>query len=156
MQLDIRIATVADLSTLNNLYAEMDGESELPPETVETLFEQIRAIPDYRIYIAESEGEVVGTFSLLTVPTFMHRGFHKFAVLDAVTVTPYSRGRGFGREMMKEAIALAAAAGCYKVTLSSNLKRDRAHGFYRSLGFEQHGWSFSLKTVPERPDLTVT
>ncbi|MGC9524792.1 MAG: GNAT family N-acetyltransferase [Limnospira sp.] len=156
MKLDIRIAISADLPTLNDLYAQMDGESELPPETVETLFGQIRDIPDYRIYIAESEGEAVGTFSLLIAPTFMHRGFHKFAVLDAVTVTPDFRGRGIGREMMKEAIALAAAAGCYKVTLSSNVKRDRAHAFYRSLGFEQHGWSFSLKTVPEQPDLTVT
>jgi len=156
MKLEIRVATRDDLSTLNDLYAEMDGEPELPAETVETLFEQIRAIPDYRIYIAAWEGEAVGTFSLLTVPTFMHRGFHKFAVLDAVTVTPSCRGRGIGREMMKEAIALAAEAGCYKVTLSSNVKRDRAHGFYRSLGFDQHGWSFSLKTASERRDLRAT
>jgi hypothetical protein len=51
--------------------------------------------------------------------------------------------------MMKQAIALSAEAGCYKVMLSSNLKRDRAHEFYRSLGFEQHGWSFKCILQPD-------
>jgi len=31
--------------------------------------------------------------------------------------------------MVKEALKISAAAGCYKATLSSNLKRDRAHAF---------------------------
>ena len=33
-------------------------------------------------------------------------------------------------------------AGCYKLALSSNLKRADAHRFYDSLGFERHGFSF--------------
>jgi len=49
--------------------------------------------------------------------------------------------------MVKEAPKLVLQRGCYKATLSSNLKRDRAHAFYQSLGFI--GWSFSLKLVPE-------
>ena len=34
------------------------------------------------------------------------------------------------------------AAGCYKLTLSSNIARQGAHAFYDSLGFERHGYSF--------------
>jgi len=34
------------------------------------------------------------------------------------------------------------SAGCYKLALSSNLKRAGAHRFYDSLGFERHGFSF--------------
>ncbi len=33
-------------------------------------------------------------------------------------------------------------AGCYKMSLSSNLKRAQAHAFYESIGFEKHGYSF--------------
>ncbi|MDY7021555.1 MAG: hypothetical protein SWJ54_09355 [Cyanobacteriota bacterium] len=69
--------------------------------------------------------------------------------------------------MIRAALKLSAEAGCYKVTLSSNLHRDHAHKFYESLGFQQHGaegsirqaldfkssepdgWSFSLKVIPE-------
>jgi hypothetical protein len=36
----------------------------------------------------------------------------------------------------------AAAAGCYKLALSSNERREAAHAFYDSLGFQRHGFSF--------------
>jgi GNAT superfamily N-acetyltransferase len=67
----------------------------------------------------------------------------------AVVVKANCRSQGIGKTMVKEALKISAAAGCYKATLSSNLKRDHAHAFYQSLGFQQHGWSFSLKLVPE-------
>jgi ribosomal protein S18 acetylase RimI-like enzyme len=75
----------------------------------------------------------------------MHRGYHQYAVLDAVSVSAAYRNQGIGKQMMQAALKLSQAAGCYKVTLSSNLKRNRAHHFYQSLGFRQHGWSFSLQ-----------
>ena len=66
------------------------------------------------------------------------------AVIEDVPVDPALQGRGIGREMMQFALELAAANGCYKATLSSNLKRGRAHSFYESLGFERHGYSFRI------------
>jgi predicted GNAT family acetyltransferase len=36
-------------------------------------------------------------------------------------------------------------AGCYKMALSSNVKRAAAHAFYESLGFERHGYSFVIR-----------
>jgi hypothetical protein len=46
--------------------------------------------------------------------------------------------------MMEHARALCRAAGCYKMALSSNLTRERAHAFYDSLGFARHGYSFQV------------
>ena len=48
--------------------------------------------------------------------------------------------------MMEFAMEFARQQGCYKLTLSSNLARGDAHAFYRSLGFEQHGLSFQVRT----------
>ncbi|MBW4675647.1 MAG: GNAT family N-acetyltransferase [Desmonostoc geniculatum HA4340-LM1] len=143
MSLDIRVASRDDLPLLVQLYAQMDGESPLLMNSAEEIWNAIAEVPNYHIYLAFQNQEPVGTFSLLFVPTMMHRGYHKFAVLDAVTVIPTVRGQGIGTQMMKAALKLSAEAGCYKVTLSSNLKRDRAHQFYQALGFEQHGWSFT-------------
>jgi GNAT superfamily N-acetyltransferase len=145
---DIRIANREDLPILIQLYAEMDGETPLPSDRAEKVFDEISQIPNYHIYLVFQHQQPVGTFTLLYVPTMMHRGYHKFAVLDSVTVIPQVRGQGIGRQMVKAAMQMSAEAGCYKLMLSSNIRRDRAHKFYQELGFEQHGWSFKcvLKT----------
>ena len=46
--------------------------------------------------------------------------------------------------MMRFALDRCRAKGCYKLALSSNAKRERAHAFYESLGFERHGYSFRV------------
>lgn len=46
---------------------------------------------------------------------------------------------------MEKALEICLEKGCYKATLSSNLKRGRAHAFYKSLGFEIHGYSLQIK-----------
>jgi GNAT superfamily N-acetyltransferase len=127
----------------------MDGAPLFPIEQAQRIFTEMSKVPDYHSYITFNNAEPVGTFSLLFLPTFMHRGFPKFAVLDAVVIKASHRSQGIGKTMVKEALKISAAAGCYKVTLSSNLKRDHAHAFYQSFGFKQHGWSFSLEFVPE-------
>jgi GNAT superfamily N-acetyltransferase len=142
MILDIRIAENEDLPLLIQLYEEIDGYSALSRDKGKEIFAAISSIHNYHIYIVSYNQEFVGTFSLLFLPTMMHRGYYKHAVLDAVVVRKAFRGRGIGTEMMKTALKLSAEEGCYKVTLSSSLKRDRAHEFYQKLGFEQHGWSF--------------
>ncbi len=47
--------------------------------------------------------------------------------------------------MMNYAIKLCRENGCYKVALSSNLKREKAHAFYEKLGFKKHGYSFLVE-----------
>ena len=145
--LRIRIATKEDLPMLNQLYADMDNKPLLSKETITNIWEEIQQVPSYYIYLTYLENKAIGTFSLLFVPTMMHRGFHQSAILDSVTIATNYRSQGYGKKMIQEALKISADRGCYKVTLSSNLKRDRAHNFYESLGFKQHGWSFSYQVT---------
>ncbi|MGK7910397.1 MAG: N-acetyltransferase family protein [Synechococcus sp.] len=146
MGLDYRVVTELDLPVLRQLYALMDGEEPLAEAIIDRLFAEISEVPNYDIYLAELDGIAVGTFALLMMPTMMHRGFHRAAIVDAVAVHPEYRQRGIGRSLMEEALRLSREAGCYKLMLSSNLQRMGAHQFYKRLGYEQHGLSFSLKT----------
>ncbi|MEO1404769.1 MAG: GNAT family N-acetyltransferase, partial [Cyanobacteria bacterium J06635_1] len=57
--------------------------------------------------------------------------------------------------LMQQAIQLCADRGCYKVQLSSNLRRTQAHDFYKSLGFQQHGWSFLLTLHPSQLKIPI-
>lgn len=61
-----------------------------------------------------------------------------------MVVDPLSQGKGIGQAMMRHAFDEARAAGCYKLMLSSNARRERAHAFYEQLGFERHGYSFRI------------
>lgn len=145
IEFTFQIATKKDLSILNTLYAGMDDKPLMVEEDILTIWNKIQQVPNYYIYVAYLKEQAIGTFSLLFMPTMMHRGFYKSAILDSVAIAKDYRGEGWGTKMVRKALEISANAGCYKLTLSSNVKRDRTHKFYRSLGFEQHGWSFSYQ-----------
>ena len=150
MNIKMERATEAHRDQLLALYADMDNQDPLTLETWQHLWAEIQATPHYHLYLAWDGDTAVGTFSLLYVTTPMHRDYHRYGIIDAVAVRSDRRGQGIGTWMMRWALATAAADGCYKVMLSSHLKRDRAHQFYQSLGFEQHGWSFLSNIQPEK------
>jgi len=64
------------------------------------------------------------------------------ALVEDVAVHPGAQGRGIGRALMQHAMAIAREAGCYKLALSCNHKREAAHAFYDRLGLRRHGVSF--------------
>lgn len=65
--------------------------------------------------------------------------------MEDVAVLNDLQGKGIGKLMMKFAMEKCKEAGCYKLVLSSNVKRIEAHAFYESLDFEKHGFSFKVK-----------
>ena len=140
----IRDADEADLPALARLYAaafsepaEHDG-----PSGIDAAWQRLQSeAPTARVLIAELDGEAVGTLMLFVLPLLTHRGAPA-ALVEAVAVDPHCQGQGIGRALMNEAMARARAAGCYKLALSSNTKRNEAHAFYERLGFQRHGVSF--------------
>lgn len=140
-----RAATKADLPDILRLLAQpdLDDGQVLPLAEAEQLFERMARYPDYRIHVALLDGSIVGSFALLVMDNLGHRGAPS-GVIEDVVVDPRCQGQGIGRAMMRHALALCGEKGCYKVALSSNLSRERAHAFYESLGFERHGYSFRI------------
>ena len=143
--LAIRPADEADLPAILALYAQpdFDGDRGLGIEDAKVLLARFAQYPDYTLYAAEVEGMVVGSFALLMMDNLGHLGTPS-AVIEDVVVALDRQGAGIGRAMMDKAAAIARAKGCYKLTLSSNMKREVAHAFYDALGFERHGYSFRL------------
>lgn len=147
----IRDADRHDLAGVLALYAQpdLDDGAILPLHDAERIFARFARYPDYKLYVAELDGRIVGTFALLIMDNLGHLGAPS-AIVEDVAVGPVLHGRGVGRAMLRYAMARASEKHCYKVVLSSNARRERAHSFYESLGFERHGFSFRvlLEQVP--------
>ncbi|MBV9191001.1 MAG: GNAT family N-acetyltransferase [Betaproteobacteria bacterium] len=140
----LREATAEDLPAVLELYALALGDARtLSREEAEVVFDRMRAYPDFRLYVAELAGRIVGTYSLIVVQGLNHAGARS-AVMESVAVHPDLQRRGIGREMVAHARAYCRRRGCYKLALSSNLKREDAHTFYEQLDFEIHGFSFRV------------
>lgn len=86
------------------------------------------------LLVAEVRGEVVGVCQLLIFRHLQHAG-GRCAELESFHVAEAHRSRGIGAALLAEAERRAEAAGCYRVQLTSNLRRPDAHRFYEAHGF---------------------
>lgn len=147
--LSIRQAVLNDLPRILEIYRELteDPEDKISIIEAENKFKKIESYPDYKLYVAEYGNQIIGTFALLIMDNIAHRG-EPSSIIEDVAVKKEFQGKGIGKEMMRFAMNLSRQKGCYKMVLSSHMRRDQAHKFYESLGFKKHGFSFivELKT----------
>jgi GNAT superfamily N-acetyltransferase len=147
----VRPASAADVAGVLALYAQpdLDDGNVLPIDQAVALFERFGRYPDYTLFVAEQDHAIVGSFALLVMDNLGHLGAPS-GIVEDVVVAPARQSNGIGAAMMRFAMERCREKGCYKLVLSSNAKRVRAHAFYESLGFERHGFSFriDLERVP--------
>jgi len=145
-EVHIREADKPDLPHILSLYAqpELDNGAMLSLSQAEAIFERMQVYPYYKLYVAEAQNNICGVFALLIMDNIGHLGTPS-AIIEQVAVDPDRQGEGIGMRMMKFAMQECRKAGCYKIALSSNKKRVRAHRFYEKLGFVQHGYSFVVE-----------
>ena len=131
----LRRACVEDLEDLLRLYGELHEEPPLAPDDrARAVLEEVLAQPNRHLTVAVLNRRLVGSADMLIVANMTH-GARPWAVVENVVVTASARRSGVGRMLMEHLVALARAAGCYKVQLLS-AKRRKAYAFYESLAFE--------------------
>ena len=93
-------------------------------------------IAEKRVYVAKLGGSVVG-YLVLSFFTKGGPGTHasKGARLDSICVEKSLRGHGIGKEMVRDARALAQAFGCKELMLGVHPENDDAVSFYQKCGF---------------------
>lgn len=81
----------------------------------------------------ENDDKIVGAMTLVTflIPTGVR------AWIEDVVVDSDARGRGVGKALNVEAIALAVSKGAKTVDLTSRPSREAANRLYQRIGFEQ-------------------
>jgi GNAT superfamily N-acetyltransferase len=145
--LSILAAERGDIPVLLTLYtaAGLDTRGPHDEAVAQGAWDRMRlAVPGVQVFIAWRAGVAVGTYTLFVLPLLAHAGAPE-AVVEDVAVHPQAQGQGIGRALMAHAMELAREAGCYKLALSSNQRREAAHAFYERLGFARHGVSFAVE-----------
>jgi GNAT superfamily N-acetyltransferase len=100
-----------------------------------------RAARGIRFSIAGEGGEVARAY-LYLMTNDLHAA--PFGLLEDVFVAETERGGGLGTALVKEVIAAARAAGCYKLIATSRASRPKVHELYERLGFANHGLEFRM------------
>lgn len=106
--------------------------SSNPPPSKEFLAE-IVASEASTLLVATEDGEILGALTLVvfSIPTGIR------AWIEDVVVDEAGRGKGVGRALNEEALAIAEKRGATTVDLTSRPKREAANRLYKRLGFEQ-------------------
>jgi GNAT superfamily N-acetyltransferase len=124
------VAMLAD----DTLGASREVTSEPLPDSYYMAFDALARDPNNRLLIAEINGEIVGTLQITFIHGLSRRGA-KRALIEAVRVASLHRGKGFGEQIVREAIEIARREGCAMVQLTTDKSRKGAHRFYERLGF---------------------
>jgi GNAT superfamily N-acetyltransferase len=146
MKIKIVEATESDLSAVVDLYAQSDiyDGQVIPREKAEAIFAKMKSYPDYKVYVSVVDDEIVGAFALLILENLAHFG-KPSGIIEGLVVNIANRGQGIGKKMVLFAMDYCRNAGCYKLSISSNVKREDVHTFYESLGFRKNGFSFVVE-----------
>lgn len=141
MFISIRRCEIEDLPSVYALYRQLHREDTTSLVDMEKVFWSMREYPECNLMVVGTRSGILGTFVLYVLPNMTHFG-RSAAIIENIVVDEAYRGKGIGRAMLEYSCNYAKARNCYKLSLTSNAKREDAHEFYRRCGMIQHGVSF--------------
>lgn len=124
-----------DLQGLLELYQFL-GDNPVPDtlESAAPVWSYILQNSNYHIIVAEKDGQLVSSCTLIIVPNLTHEQ-HPYALVENVVTHPDFRGKGLGTAVLDAAHGIAAEEKCYKIMLLTGSKKESTHRFYQKAGY---------------------
>ena len=125
------------LECLDNL----KNASDLEATDAEKILKKILRDPNHIIHVAELDGKIVGSTTLLIEQKFIHKGGFVGHIEDVVVQKGFER-KQIGGEIVESLLDVAKKRGCYKTILDC---KDDVKEFYEKIGFkhESNGMRFN-------------
>ena len=117
------------LESLDNLRQT----SNLEQNPVKNILKKILENENHIIHVAELNGKIVGSTTLLIEQKFIHEGGFVGHIEDVV-VNKKFEGRGIGMKLVLSLLDVAKEKKCYKTILNCE---DKLIPFYEKIGFKQ-------------------
>ena len=133
---DIKIREIVETDIENGFLESLDSlrkASDLDKETARVILEKIILNPDHIIHVAEENGKIVGSTTLLIEQKFIHNG-GRVGHIEDVVVSKEFEGRGIGIKLVTSLLKKAKEMECYKTILDCE---EKLIPFYERIGFKQ-------------------
>lgn len=139
--MDIRLATPADAEAIRQIYnVEVETSTvtlDLVPRTLEEQQSYLaRRAGTYAVLVAVEERAVVGFGSL---SPYRDRPGYNATAEDSIYIHRSHQGRGIGRLLLTEVVAVAKAHGFHSVMARIAAGHAASRGLHESLGFSHVG-----------------
>jgi len=129
-------------AAVERLVPQLSRSSPAPSRAV---LERIVADPDTMLFVARSDGHIVGMLTLATfqIPTGVR------AWIEDVVVDASARGSGVAAALVQAALDRSAEQGARTVDLTSRPDREAANRLYSRLGFERRQTNVYRRTLED-------
>lgn len=130
MQIQIEPAQLHDAPQLATLLTQL-GYPTSAQQALQKIQEHQN--PGYHLLVARDGHFAIGFVSLLVYTAIHHS--NPIGRITAFCVDESVRSSGVGGQLLLAAESYFRTHGCFKVELTSNLKRAESHEFYRNRGY---------------------
>ncbi len=132
----IREIKSEDYRQLMELYLHLH-ETDIPDYAAASgTWEKILADENYHIIVAEEDGKIVSSCTVVIVPN-LTRGVRPYARVENVVTHADYRGRGLATACLDRAREIAVNAGCYNIALLTGSKSESTLRFYENAGYKR-------------------
>lgn len=132
---DLTIRELKKEDLWNGFLTSLDSlrkTSSIDKNKVNTIFDKINSNNDHIVVVAELNGKIVGTTTLLIEQKFIHDGGMVGHIEDVVVDNKF-QGQKIGEKIIKHVLEHARNRGCYKTILNCT---DEVKPFYEKIGFK--------------------
>jgi GNAT superfamily N-acetyltransferase len=131
----VRVIQKGELQELLDLYQHLnEDDPALQAADVQELWEQIQQDRNMHYLVVEEEGRIAAACVLILISN-LTRGARPYGLIENVVTHPDFRRRGFGTDVLNEALSIAWEHHCYKVMLLTSSKQEGTLTFYEKAGF---------------------
>jgi GNAT superfamily N-acetyltransferase len=134
----VRSAKIEDVEEIRILLGQLGYETLTNDGIQRKIFHYNQE--NYRLYVIETEQQVVGFIALHCYETFHSPG--KTGRITAFSIHHDFHSKGFGKQLLNHAELYFINSGCTKVEVTSNKRRAQAHSFYLSQGYIEDSRKF--------------
>ena len=133
---ELIIRKIIELDLENVFLESLDSlrqTSNLEQNSARNILKQILGNENHIIHVAELDGKIVGSTTLLVEQKFIHEGGIVGHIEDVVVKKEFE-GQGIGMKLVLSLLDIAKKRECYKTILNCE---DELIPFYEKIGFKQ-------------------
>lgn len=134
---EVSIRKLEEKDLFNGFLTSLDSlrkASDIDAEKAKEIFQKIDSNQEHVIFVADNNGKIVGSTTLLIEQKFIHKG-GLIGHIEDVVVSKDMQGQKIGEKLILAALDYAKKSGCYKTILDC---LDDVKPFYEKLGFKLH------------------